>query len=98
LPQQSVEVLVATSHHDNKWSGKVISGVELLFNQSVRFKLFSVVIGQSLDPYSEGLELLTLDELTNSEVLLDALAKTTYTLLRSTIVTTAPLRPAEITM
>jgi len=56
LAQQPIKVLIAASLPTGKWSCKVSGGVELLINQSVRCKLFSIVIGQSLDPDGEGLE------------------------------------------
>jgi len=70
LAQQPIKVLVAASLPASKWSGKVSSAVELLINQSVRCKLFPVVIGQSLSSstltasFFGGYSLKTLEEST----------------------------------
>ena len=50
LAQQPIKVLIAAALPASKWPCKVSRAVELLINQSVRRKLFPVVIGQSLDP------------------------------------------------
>ena len=56
LAQQSIKILSAASLPACKWSDKVRSAVEFLIYQTLRRKLFPVVIGQSLAHYSEGFE------------------------------------------
>ena len=55
--QQALKVLIAASYPVGKWPCKVSSAVEFLINQAIPCKLFHDVLGQSLEPYSDGLKL-----------------------------------------